>query len=582
MIQVLRRVTRGRGWMSFALLVISQIKELPFLLWPLCLGLLIDAVEQGQGVGEKLLWVGGGYVTALIFGITGAYVFHRIHIAYTHGLALELRNELITHLERSSPPEASQIAAGRIQTKLVDEVDDLVKLPGQAIEVIVDGVVTITTCAVVVGLQAPVLFPAVVVMLGFTVLLAWASRRVLALRSAKARHAFEKMGLMISDLVRLFPFFRSHAISGRDRLRLAAQLERVRSTAACRDRAGALLETTSLIGFGIIQFVTVAFALILAHRGYLSTGTIVTVSTYLLTMGYWLGTASEDWQDLIEDAETWDALKEIFDLPSANPTEGTHRATRVRGELVAEAVCYRYPSGTRDAIHELSLRIEPGSTVGLVGASGSGKTTLQQLLGGIVSPTAGRLSVDGVPVEIWSRNELIGRFACVQQEPELCNGSVRDNLCLGLADVPDDATLQRLLESLGCWSFVKELPSGLDSRLGDGGGGLSGGQQQRLTIARAMLRDPQVLMLDEPTSTLDPESQAEVRKTIAAAMAGRTTIIATHSIPIMCACDRLVVLAEGRIAAEGPPALLARDNDGFFGRAVRGLKEQLGDVWICV
>ena len=250
------------------------------------------------------------------------------------------------------------------------------------------------------------------------------------------------------------------------------------------------------------------------------------------------------------------AVERGLDLIDQTPAEaeGQHDGGRARGDLVLQGVVVRYPGASHDALDQVTLRVEPGQTLALVGSSGSGKTTLINLLPRFVEPVAGSITLDGVPLPDWKLAALRRQFSFVSQDVVMFNDSVAANVALGLT--LDRARVQQALEAANLGSFVQALPQGMDTLVGHNATQLSGGQRQRLAIARALYKDAPILILDEATSALDTESEQAVKTALQRLMAGRTTLIIAHRLSTIEHADRIVVMNAGKIVETGTHASL--------------------------
>ncbi|WP_189187179.1 thiol reductant ABC exporter subunit CydD [Streptomyces albiflavescens] len=250
-------------------------------------------------------------------------------------------------------------------------------------------------------------------------------------------------------------------------------------------------------------------------------------------------------------AEGLAAAEEIFSVLEAPvPASGSLHAPV--GEIGFEGVSVRYPGRSGDAVTDVSFAVEPGETVALVGPSGVGKSTLLNVLLGFVEPTTGRVRVGGVDLAEADLSEWRSRVAWVPQRPHLYAGSIAENVRLARPDA-DDAALRQALVDAGAAGFVEALPDGVDTVLGEDGAGLSAGQRQRLALARAFLADRPVLLLDEPTASLDGSTEAEVVEAVRRLAVGRTVLLVVHRPALLGVADRVVRLESGApVEASGP------------------------------
>ncbi|HSI52698.1 MAG: lipid A export permease/ATP-binding protein MsbA, partial [Ramlibacter sp.] len=244
-------------------------------------------------------------------------------------------------------------------------------------------------------------------------------------------------------------------------------------------------------------------------------------------------------------------------------TEGTHEVAHARGELVLDSVTVRYAGSSSDALDAVSLRVEPGQTVALVGSSGSGKTTLVNMLPRFIEPTSGRITLDGVELHEWRLGALRRQFSFVSQDVVMFNDTIAANVALGLE--ADRERIARALEAANLSAHVASLPQGMDTVVGHNATQLSGGQRQRLAIARALYKDAPILVLDEATSALDTESEQAVKTALQRLMTGRTTLIIAHRLSTIEHADRILVMSSGRIVEEGSHEALLRRN-GHYAR----------------
>ncbi|MDG2134901.1 MAG: lipid A export permease/ATP-binding protein MsbA [Luminiphilus sp.] len=252
------------------------------------------------------------------------------------------------------------------------------------------------------------------------------------------------------------------------------------------------------------------------------------------------------------------AAEDLFVQIDTPPEQDTGKTTlsRASGELTFEDVSFAYPGSETAALDRIDLRIPAGSLVAFVGRSGAGKTSLIQLLCRFYAPSAGRILLDGHPIGELRLSDYRRQLAVVFQSIVLFSDTVRANVAFGQVDQVDDVAILAALEVAQARDFVEALPEGLDTKLGDGGGGLSGGQRQRLAIARAVLKDAPVLILDEATSALDNESEAAIQASLDSAAVGRTTLVIAHRLSTVERADLIVVMDKGKVVAVGNHAEL--------------------------
>jgi len=247
------------------------------------------------------------------------------------------------------------------------------------------------------------------------------------------------------------------------------------------------------------------------------------------------------------------ASESVFGLmdEASEDDRGSVKLERAKGAVRFEEVSLTYRTASRPALDRVSLAIEPGETVALVGPSGSGKSSLIHLLPRFYHPQSGRITVDGHDLESLTLESLRRQVSLVSQNVVLFNDTVAANIAYGRGDRATEAEITRAAEAAHAMEFIRGLPQGLQTEIGENGAKLSGGQRQRIAIARAILKDAPILLLDEATSALDTESERAVQAALEELMRGRTTIVIAHRLSTIERADRIVVLSEGRIVESG-------------------------------
>jgi ATP-binding cassette subfamily B protein len=266
----------------------------------------------------------------------------------------------------------------------------------------------------------------------------------------------------------------------------------------------------------------------------------------LRSLGMWVGQAQRATASGERIFEVMDEPEGVEDLPGAiELPEGP-------GAIRFERLSFAY-AADRPVLHEIDLELAPGKTVALIGHTGSGKTTLAALVPRFYDATEGRVLVDGVDVRDVARRSLRREIGVISQDPFLFSATVRENIAFGVLDATDER-IEQAAHAAQAHEFIKELPYGYDTVIGERGITLSGGQRQRLAIARALVIDPRILILDDATASVDATTEARIRAGLAEAMRGRTTIIIAHRLSTIALADEVVVLEHGRIAAHGTQA----------------------------
>ena len=245
-------------------------------------------------------------------------------------------------------------------------------------------------------------------------------------------------------------------------------------------------------------------------------------------------------------------LNKIMELPVERPEGKTflHR-TRIQGAIELKNLVFSYPDQPVKILNNISFKIKAGEKVGIIGPIGSGKTTLGKIILGFYEPLSGMVCIDGTDIRQMDPAELRKGIGYVSQDVFLFRGSVRDNITMGIHDIDDNAIL-RAAELTGVSKFVKKHAMGFDMEVGEVGRGLSGGQRQCVALARAMLLDPPVLVFDEPTSNMDNRTELMLRDNLSRVITDKTVVLITHRVSLLEIVDRLIVIDNGTVIADGP------------------------------
>ena len=366
------------------------------------------------------------------------------------------------------------------------------------------------------------------------------------------------VGTIISEALAAIKIVQAFGQENREGVRFSDAVERTFVAAKKRIRLRAFLTALvmALIFGGITLLVWEGTDQV--KEGVISSGTLFAVVLYGALVAGSFGALTEVYGDLVRASGAASRLAELLnEVPEIASPASPVIMPPARGQLEFQHVRFRYP--TRPdvaALEDFSLKVSPGETIAVVGPSGAGKSTLFQLAERFYDPEVGTVRIDGVVLTSADPSEFRQRISLVPQDTVLFAASARDNLRYGQWDASDDA-IWAAAEKANAAGFLRELPEGLETYLGEGGARLSGGQRQRLAIARALLRDSPILLLDEATSALDAESEKLVQDALERLMVGRTTIVIAHRLATVRSADRIIVMDQGRIVEEGDHAKLS-------------------------
>ncbi len=351
---------------------------------------------------------------------------------------------------------------------------------------------------------------------------------------------------------------------GYETARFGSAVDRAFALALRRTRVRAVfVPLMTLLGFAAVTFVLwYGGRQVLA--GTLSPGELVSMLVYMLLIIAPIGTLTTLYSQLAEALGAAERIFEVLDTPT-EPLDrpGLPALPSLIGSVELRNVSFGYPNSAR-VLHDISMRVQPGEVVALVGPSGAGKTTLVNLIPRFYEPQRGEVLLDGYPVCDYSLESLRAQISVVPQETLLFGASVRENIAYGRLDATDEE-IREAARAANAHNFIQLLPDSYDTLVGERGVKLSAGQRQRIAIARALLRDSQVLILDEATAALDNESEALVQDALERLMSDRTTLVIAHRLSTVERADKIVVLDRGRIVEQGTHRELL-DLEGLYYR----------------
>jgi ATP-binding cassette subfamily B protein len=482
----------------------------------------------------------------------------------------DIRLAVHRNLLRLSPGFFEENRPAEITSRITVDTTIIEQVVGTTVSVALRNLILGTACVAILFALAPKL--AGMMLLGVPLIvipITFLGRRVRQV-STRSQDRIADVGTVTSEVLGAMKIVQAFNQQGRETSRFAEAVERVFATAKRRILLRALMTAIVIfLLFSSITWIIWQGALDVA-AGRISGGTIAAFVLYGGLLAGAFGALSEVYGDLLRASGASERLSELLEAEPeirapANPAQ---LPVPARGELEFEQVTFHYPTRPEtSALNDFSLRVKARERLAVVGPSGAGKTTIFQLAERFYDPDSGRVLLDDVDLKDADPADVRQRIAMVPQETIMFAASARDNLRYGNWDASEDEIWQAARDA-NAEEFLRALPQGLETFMGEGGARLSGGQRQRIAIARALLRDAPLLLLDEATSALDAESERLVQDALDRLMADRTTIVIAHRLATVRAADRIVVMDQGRIVEEGTHTELA-GRGGLYARLAR-------------
>lgn len=549
--QILLGLYKGNYHKFFLAVIFFFIKHAPVWVLPIVTANIINDITSGSPETYQNIIIQAMIMIVLVaLNIPMNYMYTRYKSLATRYAETGLRRALVRKLQQLSISYHKETQSGRLQSKIMRDVEAVETLSTQMFLSILNIALNIAIALIVTINKSLVVF----IFFLLTTPIAAATivffRNVMKKRNNEFRKEMEETSARVMEMVELIPVTRAHALEEEEVQKMSGQLFAVAEKGYRLDVIQSLFGSVGWAIFQIFQVVCLGFTGFLAIKGTVMPGDITLYQSYFATIVSQVSSLMSLIPTIAKGIESVNSIGEVLLEDDIEQNEGKEIIKDIYGEFDFKDVTFRYNNIDRPVLHNLNLHVDKGETIALVGESGAGKSTILNLVIGFNQVNSGEVLIDGHNMKDIDLRSYRKHLAVVPQTSILFSGTIRDNITYGVDNV-DEATLDEIVKAANLTDLINSLPDGLDTMVGEHGGKLSGGQRQRISIARALIRNPKVIVLDEATSALDSISEKLIQEALNNLTKDRTTFIVAHRLSTIKDADKIAVIADGHCVEYG-------------------------------
>lgn len=529
--------------------LIYILKAAPLWVMPLVTGDVIDMITlRPEGFILRILIDAAIFAVMLIQNVPTHMWNASINDKMIRNTSAGIKSSVIRKLQRLSITYHKEMEGGKIQSKFLRDIDSVDMYYRNVVQVVIPNVIGAVISVGIALCKSPLVTIFFVAIVPLNVINTMLFRKKMRVTNSAFRQENEKMSSKLMTMLQMLTLTKSHGLETVETVEMQKRIDSVTQAGLKLDKTNAYFGSLTWVISNLLSGLCLFFCVFLAIKNIISVGEVMLFQSLFGSINGSVLTLINAYPALMSGRESVGSLSEIMRAEDMEASGGNRVLPAIDGQVDFDNVSYRYPDGDKDVIKDFNLHVSSGECIAVVGSSGSGKSTIINLLIGLLEPTQGHILVDGVPLDEISRQTYRHFISVVPQNSILFSGTIRENITYGLNNYSEEE-LQKAVADADISEFLPSLPGGLDAQVGEHGDKLSGGQKQRICIARALIRNPRILIMDEATSALDNVAEYHVQKAVNRLVKARTTFIVAHRLSTIRNADRIVVMENG-IAVE--------------------------------
>ena len=550
-LQILVAIYKGNYSKFFLAVVFFFIKHSPVLVLPIITANIInDITTNAPNLMRNMITNSFIMVFLIVLNVPMNYLYTKYKSQATRYAERGLRKALVRKLQQLSISYHKETQSGRLQSKIMRDVEAVETLSTQMFLGILNIVLNVGVALIITITRSMTVFMFFLLTTPVAAITLVSFRSIMKKRNSEFRKEMEETSARVMEMVELIPVTRAHALEEEEVQKMSGQLFTVAEKGYKLDLIQSLFGSVGWAVFQVFQVGCLVFTGYLAFSRKILPGDITLYQSYFATIVNQVSALVTLIPTIAKGVESVNSIGEVLLEEDIEKNDGKLEIKEVKGKFEFKNVIFRYNKSENNVLDNFNLTVEQGETIAFVGESGAGKSTILNLVIGFNEATSGQVLIDGRDMKDIDLRTYRKHIAVVPQTSILFSGSIRDNITYGMNDL-EEATVQEVVDASNLRDLIDSLPKGLDTMVGEHGGKLSGGQRQRIAIARALIRNPKVIVLDEATSALDSISEKLIQEALGNLTKGRTTFIVAHRLSTIRDANKIAVIDGGKCIEYG-------------------------------